>query len=283
MMRKNLIERLLPIIASLAWAFLFGIMLILFTEGMPVVKSISPFRFLFGLHWYPVHEPPEFGILPLLLASFMVTLGAIIIALPLGLGCATYLSEIARPCIRDITKPFIEMLAGIPSVVYGFFGLVFLAPLIQKIGNLPTGLTGGTASIILGIMALPTVTSIAEDAISSVPMNLREASFALGATRWETITRTVIPAAKSGIFTSAILGVGRAIGETMTVLMVAGGSAIIPYHFFRPVRTMTATIAAEMGEAPMGSLHYHALFAIGLVLFLLTLGLSLAAEWVKER
>jgi len=283
MMRKNLIERLLPIIASLAWAFLFGIMLILFTEGMPVVKSISPFRFLFGLHWYPVHEPPEFGILPLLLASFMVTLGAIIVALPLGLGCAIYLSEIARPCIRDITKPFIEMLAGIPSVVYGFFGLVFLAPLIQKIGNLPTGLTGGTASIILGIMALPTVTSIAEDAISSVPMNLREASFALGATRWETITRTVIPAAKSGIFTSAILGVGRAIGETMTVLMVAGGSAIIPYHFFRPVRTMTATIAAEMGEAPMGSLHYHALFAIGLVLFLLTLGLSLAAEWVKER
>lgn len=282
-MKKNLIERLLPIIASLAWAFLFGIMLILFTEGIPVVKSISPLRFLFGLHWYPVHEPPEFGILPLLLGSFMVTLGAIIVALPLGLGCAIYLSEIARPCIRDITKPFIEMLAGIPSVVYGFFGLVFLAPLIQKIGHLPTGLTGGTASIILGIMALPTVTSIAEDAISSVPRNLREASLALGATRWETITRTVLPAAKSGIFTSAILGVGRAIGETMTVLMVAGGSAVIPSHFFRPVRTMTATIAAEMGEAPMGSLHYHALFAIGLVLFLLTLGLSLVAEWVKEK
>lgn len=282
-MKKNLIERLLPIIASLAWAFLFGIMLILLTEGIPVVKSISPLRFLFGLHWYPVHEPPEFGILPLLLGSFMVTLGAIIVALPLGLGCAIYLSEIARPCIRDITKPFIEMLAGIPSVVYGFFGLVFLAPLIQKIGHLPTGLTGGTASIILGIMALPTVTSIAEDAISSVPRNLREASLALGATRWETITRTVLPAAKSGIFTSAILGVGRAIGETMTVLMVAGGSAVIPSHFFRPVRTMTATIAAEMGEAPMGSLHYHALFAIGLVLFLLTLGLSLVAEWVKEK
>lgn len=283
MMRKNLIERLLPIIASLAWAFLFGIMLILFTEGLPIIKSISPLRFLFGLHWYPVHEPPEFGILPLLLASFMVTLGAIIVALPLGLGCAIYLSEIAHPGIRDLTKPFIEMLAGIPSVVYGFFGLVFLAPLIQRIGHLPTGLTGGTASIILGIMALPTVTSIAEDAISSVPRNLREASFALGATRWETITRTVLPAAKSGIFTSAILGIGRAIGETMTVLMVAGGSAIIPGHFFRPVRTMTATIAAEMGEAPMGSLHYHALFAIGLILFLLTLGLSLAADWVKER
>ncbi len=282
-MKKNLIERLLPIIASLAWAFLFGIMLILFTEGIPVVKSISPLRFLFGLHWYPVHDPPEFGILPLLLASFIVTLGAIIIALPLGLGCAVYLSEIARPGIRDITKPFIEMLAGIPSVVYGFFGLVFLAPLIQKIGHLPTGLTGGTASIILGIMALPTVTSIAEDAISSVPRNLREASFALGATRWETITKAVLPAAKSGIVTSAILGVGRAIGETMTVLMVAGGSAVIPSHFFRPVRTMTATIAAEMGEAPMGSLHYHALFAIGLVLFLITVGLSLAAEWVKEK
>lgn len=282
-MKKNLIERLLPMVASLTWAFLFGIMLILFTEGLPIVKSISPLRFLLGINWYPVHDPPELGIAPLILASIMVTVGALVVALPLGLGCALYLSEIARPGVRNVTKPFIEMLAGIPSVVYGFFGLVFLAPLIQKIGNLPTGLTGGTASIILGIMALPTVVSIAEDSVASVPRGLREASFALGATRWETITKTVIPAAKSGIFTAAILGVGRAIGETMTVLMVAGGSAVIPSHFFKPVRTMTATIAAEMGEAPLGSLHYHALFAIGLVLFLITLVLSMVAEWVKER
>lgn len=282
-MRKNLIERLLPIIASLTWAFLFGIMLILFTEGTPVLRFVSPFKFVFGLHWYPVHDPPEFGILPLILGSLMVTAGALIVALPLGLGCAVYVSEVAHPRIREVVKPFIEILAGIPSVVYGLFGMIFLAPIIQRMLNLPTGLTGGTASMILGIMALPTVASIAEDSISSVPRHLREASFALGANRWETITRTVIPAAKSGIFTAGILGVGRAIGETMTVLMVAGGSAVIPRRFFAPARLMTSTIAAEMGEAPMGGMHYHALFAIGLLLFVITLGLSLLAEWVKER
>ncbi len=282
-MRKNLIERALPFIASLAWAFLFGIMVILFTEGTPVLRFVSPYKFVFGLHWYPVHEPPEFGILPLILGSLTVTVGALAVALPLGLACAVYVSEVAHPRVREVVKPLIEILAGIPSVVYGLFGMVFLAPIIQRMLNLPTGLTGGTASIILGIMALPTVASIAEDSISSVPRHLREASFALGANRWETITRAVIPAAKSGIFTAGILGVGRAIGETMTVLMVAGGSAMIPRRFFAPVRPMTSTIAAEMGEAPIGGMHYHALFAIGLLLFLITLGLSLLAEWVKER
>lgn len=282
-MRKNLIERLLPIFASLTWAFLFGIMLILFTEGTPTFKFVSPLKFAFGRHWYPVHDPPEFGILPLIIGSLMITAGAILVALPLGLGCAIYISEIAHSRIREIIKPFIEILAGIPSVIYGFFGMVFLAPLVQKIFHLPTGLTGGTASIILGLMAIPTVTSIAEDSISSVPRHLREASYALGANRWETITKMVIPAAKSGIFTAIILGIGRAIGETMTVLMVAGGAAVIPRHFFSPVRPMTSTIAAEMGEAPMGGTHYHALFAIGLLLFLITLVLSLVAEWMKER
>jgi phosphate transport system permease protein len=282
-MRKNLIERLLPIIASLAWAFLFGIMLILFTEGTPAFRVVSPLDFIFGRHWYPVHEPPEFGILPLIIGSLMITAGAILVALPLGVGCAIYVSELAHPRVREIVKPFIEILAGIPSVIYGFFGMVFLAPLIQKMFHLPTGLTGGTASIILGVMAIPTVTSIAEDSISSVPRHLREASYALGANRWETITKTVVPAARSGILTAVILGIGRAIGETMTVLMVAGGSAMIPRHLFRPVRPMTSTIAAEMGEAPMGGMHYHALFAIGLLLFLITLVLSLLAEWVKER
>jgi len=282
-MKKNLIERLLPIIASLTWAFLFGIMLILFTEGTPVVRFVSPVRFIFGLHWYPVHDPPEFGILPLILGSLMVTGGAILVALPLGVGCAVYIAELAHPRAREIIKPLTEMLAGVPSIIYGFFGMVFLAPIIRRMFDLPTGLTGGTAAIILGIMALPTVASIAEDSISSVPRHLREASYALGANQWETITRTVIPAARSGILTAVILGIGRAIGETMTVLMVAGGSAVIPHQFFTPVRPMTSTIAAEMGEAPMGGMHYHALFAIGLVLFFITLSLSLVAEWVKER
>lgn len=282
-MRKNLIERLLPIFASLAWAFLLGIMIILFTEGLPLFREISPIKFLFGKHWYPVHEPPEFGILPLILGSLMITIGAIAIALPLGLGVAIYTSEISHPRIREIVKPFIEMLAGIPSVIYGFFGMVILAPLLQRLLNLPIGLTGGTAALILGIMALPTIASIAEDSLASVPRHLREASYALGANKWETITRTVIPAAKSGILTAVILGIGRAIGETMTVLMVAGGSAVIPKRFFTPVRPLTSTIAAEMGEAPMGGLHYNALFSIGILLFLITLGLSLLAEWIKER
>jgi phosphate transport system permease protein len=282
-LKKNLIERLLPIIASLAWAFLFGIMIILLTEGTPTLRFVSPLKFIFGAHWYPVHEPPEFGILPLILGSLFITAGATAVALPLGLGCAVYVSELAHPRVREIVKPFIEMLAGIPSVIYGLFGMVFLAPMLQRMLNLPTGLTGGTASIILGVMAIPTVASIAEDSISSVPRHLREASYALGANRWETITKAVIPAARSGILTAVILGVGRAIGETMTVLMVAGGSARIPRTFFTPMRPMTSTIAAEMGEAPMGGMHYHALFAIGLLLFLMTLGLSLLAQWVKER
>ncbi len=282
-MKKNFIEKLLPVFALLTWVFLFGIMLILFIEGTPIFKSVPIFKFIFGRHWYPVHEPPEFGILPLICGSLMVTVGALVIAIPLGLGCAVYLSEIANRGVREIIKPFIEMLAGVPSVVYGFFGMVLLAPMIQKIFHLSIGLTAFTASVILGIMALPTVASIAEDAISSVPKALREASFALGANQWETITKVVVPAAKSGIFAAIILGIGRAIGETMTVLMIAGCCAVITPNFFRPVRPMTATIAAEMGEAPMGSMHYHALFAIGLVLFLITLGLSLIAEYLKEK
>lgn len=281
-MKKNCIEKLLPIFALITCGFLFGIMVILFIEATPIFESVPFFRFIFGKHWYPVHEPPEFGILPLICGSLMVTLGALTFAIPLGLGCAIYLSEIANRTIREVIKPFIEILAGIPSVIYGFFGMVIFAPFIQRIFRLPIGLTAFTASVILGIMAIPTIASIAEDAIYSVPKALREASFALGANRWETITRVVLPAAKSGIWAAIILGIGRTIGETMTVLMVAGGSAVITYNFFRPVRPMTATIAAEMGEASMGSMHYHALFGIGFVLFLITLGLSLLAERFKE-
>jgi len=282
-MRRSPVERVLPFFAFLSWVFLFGITVILFTEGIPVFKEVSLFNFISGKSWHPVYEPPEFGILPLILGSLIITAGAIVVALPLGLGCAIYLSEIAPLRVRELIKPFIEILAGIPSVIYGFFGLVFLAPLVQKLFNIPVGLTALTASIILGIMALPLVASIAEDSIASVPKSLREASFALGATKWETITRVVIPAAKSGVFTSAILGIGRMIGETMTVLMVAGGAAVIPESFLKPVRPMTATIAAEMGETPIGSMHYHALFAIGLVLFVITLSLSILAERVKKR
>jgi len=185
--------------------------------------------------------------------------------------------------MKEVLKPIIELLAGIPSVVYGFFGMIFLAPLVQKIFNLPTGLTCFTASIILGIMVVPTITSLAEDAISAISKDIKEASFALGATKWETIARVVVPASFSGIITAIILGLGRAVGETMTVLMVAGGATMIPKSLFQPVRPMTATIAAEMGEAPMGGSHYHALFAIALVLFSLTLILNLLADRLSSR
>jgi len=188
-MKKNFIEKLLPFFASLSCLFLLGITLTLFIEGLPVFKTVGFFEFIFGRYWYPTSEPPEFGILPLILSSIWVTVFALIIATPLSLGSAIYISELASPKMKEILKPIIELLAAIPSVVYGLFGMVFLAPLVQKVFNLPTGLTCFTASVILGIMVVPTITSIDEDAILAVSKDMREASFSLGATKWETITR----------------------------------------------------------------------------------------------
>jgi len=282
-MRERAIEHLLLFCASLSIVFLAGITVTLFKEGLPIFTVVSPFKFLFGRYWYPTYDPPDFGILPLILGSLWVTVGALLVAVPLGVGSAMYISELAHPKLGEILKPLMELLASVPSVVYGFFGMAFLGPMVQRLFNLPVGLNCFTASVILGMMALPTVASIAEDAISAVPRELREASYALGAMKWETITKVVLPAASSGIITGVILGFGRAIGETMTVLMVAGGAAVIPRSIFQPVRPMTATIAAEMGEAPMGSEHYHALFGIALVLFFITLGFNLLANRVRKR
>lgn len=279
MVRERIIEGLLPFFAFLSCLFLFGIMVTLFSEGLPIFREVGFLDFLLGRSWHPTHDPPDFGILPLILGSIWVSLFAMAVAVPLSLGAAIYISELAHPMVRETLKPVIELLAGVPSVVYGFFGLVFLAPLVQRLFHLPTGLTCFTAGVILGVMVVPTITSIAEDALSAVPRDLREASYALGATQWETIIRVVLPAAFSGSITAIILGLGRAIGETMTVLMVAGGAAVIPQGLLQPVRPMTATIAAEMGEAPMDSPHYHALFGIALVLFFITLGLNLLANW----
>ncbi len=262
---------------------LVGIIIILFREALPIFKKVQVLDFLFGKFWYPTYEPPEFGILPLILASAWVTLGAVMVCVPLGVGSALYLNELAGPRQKDILKPLIELLASIPSVVFGFFGMVIVTPFLQELFHLPTGLTALNASLILGVMAIPTVCSIAEDALNYVPKAFREASFALGADRWQTLTRVVIPAAGSGISTAIILGMSRAIGETMTVLMVAGGAAVIPHTFLEPVRPMTAAIAAEMGEAPMGGAHYHALFGIALVLFLVTFLFNIIAELVSRR
>ena len=281
--KENLYKWTFTILAFSSLLFLSGIVIILFKEGLPIFRKVKIFEFLFGKFWYPTYQPPEFGILPLILGSFLVSIEAMLICVPLGIGSALYLNEIASKKQKAILKPLIEILASIPSVVYGFFGMVVLAPFLQNLLNIPIGLCAFTASLTLGIMATPTVCSIAEDALSYVPNSFREASFALGANRWQTLVKVVIPAAGSGISTAIILGISRAIGETMTVLMVAGGSAIIPKSFFDPVRPMTAAIAAEMGETSIGSDHFYALFAIALILFLITFIFNIIAEIVSRK
>ncbi len=281
--KEKLIRDTFLVFACVSFLFLTGIIIILVKEGSPIFKEYGVFHLICGKSWYPTYEPPDFGILPLVLGSLWVTSGALIIAVPLGIGSAIYISEVAHPEIKKLVKPVIELLAGIPSVVYGFFGIVIVAPLVQEFFGLPVGLNAFTASILLGIMAIPTITSISEDAISSVPQSFKEASYALGANRWETTVKVTVPAAAGGISTAIILGMGRAIGETMTVLMVAGGAAVIPRSFFQPVRTMTATIAAEMGETVVGSSHYHALFAIAIVLFVITLSFNIIADLLAQR
>ncbi|MDR0412296.1 MAG: phosphate ABC transporter permease subunit PstC [Dysgonamonadaceae bacterium] len=257
--------------------------------GLPTVRvlpgsRIGWLRFFGGKEWMPTATPaPLFGVLPLLLGTLWVSLFAILIALPLGLGATVYLSELAGEKMRRLLKPAIELLAGIPSVVYGFFGLVVLVPFLQRTGGLPVGETALAGSLILAIMALPTIITVAEDAMRNTPKALREASLALGATRWQTIYRVVFPASVSGISAAIVLGIGRAVGETMAVLMVTGNAAVMPSSLLEPVRTIPATIAAELGEAPAGGAHYQALFMLGCILFLITLLISTAAEIISGK
>lgn len=241
-------------------------------------------EFFTGKEWFPTAQPSaQMGVLSLILGTLWVSLGAILIALPFGLATAIYLAEIADSRTRNILKPLVELLAGIPSVVYGFFGLIIIVPAIQKIFDLPVGETALAGSIILGIMALPTIITISEDALRTTPRAMKEASLALGANRWQTISKVVIPYAMSGITAAAILGIGRAVGETMAVLMVTGNAAVIPHTFLEPVRTIPATIAAELGEAPQGDLHYKALFGLGCILFLITLAINITVEYISGK
>lgn len=240
--------------------------------------------FFAGTQWYPTSTPaPIFGLLPLLLGTLLVSIGAIVLSLPFGMAVAIYLSEIANKKTRNFLKPVIELLAGIPSVVFGFFGLVVIVPLIQKGLDLPVGETAFAGSVVLAIMALPTIISVAEDAMRTTPTAMKEASLALGATKWQTIYKVIIPYSISGITSAIVLGVGRAIGETMAVLMVTGNAAVIPTSFFEPVRTIPATIAAELGEAPAGGAHYQSLFLLGAVLFIITLALSFTVEYISSK
>ncbi|NLI32445.1 MAG: phosphate ABC transporter permease subunit PstC [Deltaproteobacteria bacterium] len=257
--------------------FVLLIFLFLLREGLPIFYEV-PLGNLFGTRWYPTFD--LFGTLPLILGSILVTVTAIVIALPLGVATAVFVSEIAPHWAREVLKPMIEVLAGIPSVVLGFFGMHFVAPVIRSILGAPTGLTVFAGALILAYMALPTIISVAEDALDTVPKSYRDAGLAMGATQWQTIWKVVVPAARSGILMAVMLGMGRAIGETMAVMMVTGNAARVPLSLdslFRPARTMTATIAAEMGEVAQGSTHYHALFGIGIILFLLTFLINLTA------
>jgi len=248
------------------------------------ISNVSIGQFLGGESWFPTSSPiAEYGVYPLIMGTLWVSIGAILLALPIGLITAIYMSEVAGAKIRLILKPVIELLAGIPSVVYGFFGLVVLVPLIQQTFNLAVGETALAGSIILAIMALPTIITISEDALRTTPQSLKEASYALGANKWQTLVRVVVPYSKSGIIAACILGIGRAVGETMAVLMVTGNASIIPHSFLQPVRTIPATIAAELGEAPFGGTHFKALFALGIILFVMTMGFNFLVALTKTK
>jgi len=276
--KEFIVEKLILICGLASIFFVILIFIFLAKEGISVFKSVSPFKFLFGKSWYPISEPPQLGILPLILGSLLVTLGAAIISVPIGIACAVYIAEVAPQKVKEILKSGIELLAAIPSVVLGFIGMVTLVPWVKSVFHLPTGLTALSGSIMLAFMAMPTIVSIAEDALYSVPKNYKEGALALGATHWQTIYRVLLPAASSGIVAAVMLGIGRVIGETMAVMMITGNSAVIPNTILQPVRTLTATIAAEMGEVVVGSEHYFALFAIGIVLFVISFAINVTAD-----
>ena len=281
--REYIITRLIRVSGYSAIVFVAAIFYFLLKEGLPALTEVK-LSDLLTVRWYPIEA--YFGILPLITGSLIITVGAMLIAFPFGIATAVFISEIAPRWVREILKPLVELLAGLPSVVLGFLGILVLSPNLRVLLDLPTGLTALTGSILLGGIAVPTIVSIAEDALDSVPRSYREGAWALGATRWQTIWRVTLPAARSGVLTAVMLGIGRAIGETMTVMMVTGNAPVLAVKIssiVSPVRTMTATIAAEMGEVASGSVHYHVLFFIGIVLFLISLAVNIAASSVVFR
>lgn len=268
--------------ASLAVIFILGYLLI---TALPIFMEEGP-GFIFGTEWNPTGVNPSYGIGALIIGTLLVTAGAMLFSVPLGLLTAIFLAYVAPKKLRDTVKPAVELLAGIPSVVYGFFGMVVLCSTLQKILDIPSGFSWAAASILLGIMALPTIISVSEDALTAVPKDFRDASLGLGATRFQTISRVLLPAAASGISAAVVLGMGRAIGETMAVMMVAGNSAVIPsplWDILSPIRTLTATLGIELAEVSTGSMHYYALFGIAVVLLIITLAVNLASRFVTKR
>lgn len=281
--KETLITQTIKVTGYSAIIFVIMIFLYLLREGLPTLSEVSISDLLSG-RWYPIED--YFGLRPLIGGTLLVTLGATLIAVPIGVCTAIYIAEIAPQWAREMLKPIVEVLAGIPSVVLGFFGIIILAPYLRRLLDLPTGLTALAGALLLAATSLPTIVSVSEDALYAVPRSYRDAAIALGVTEWQTIWNVTLPAARSGVLTACMLGIGRTVGETMAVLMVTGNAPTIPNgigDLFSPVRTMTATIAAEMGEVATGSVHYHVLFFVGIVLFFITLAVNLTAASVIFR
>lgn len=280
---EYIIETCIKLSGLIVILFVVSIFLFLLKDSLSLFGAYSVRDFLFGKKWLPISEPPKFGVVPLFLGSLYVTIGAIFICVPIGVGSAMYIAEVAPSYLKHVLKSLVEILAAIPSVVLGFIGIVWLGPFLRNALHLNTGMCGLTGSLLLAFMAMPTVISISEDAIIGVPKTFKEAAFGLGATRWQTLWRIVLPSASSGIIAAVMLGIGRVIGETMVVMMVTGNSPIIPTSLLQPLRTLTATIAGEMGETVSGSEHYFALFAVGLILFIITFIINFIADVCLRR
>jgi phosphate transport system permease protein len=313
--KEKAVELVVSSIGLICVIVLLLIGFFLFKEAFQIFYKAGVLKVIFGKAWYPAYDPPSFGMLPLIMGTLSVTILTAVMAIPLGLATAVYIAEIAHHRVKEFLKPLIEMLASFPSVVLGFFGIVVIAPILSnwlspilseklpellRSTNIPfisttladfcynklfivSGLNISTAALMLTVRAIPVISSVAEDALTAVPRTYREASYSLGANKWETIWKVVIPASVSGLSVAVILGIGTIVGETMIVLMVAGGAAVIPYWIFDAARPMPAAIAAEMAEAPYRSLHYHALFGVSAILFIITFILSLVSDFISKR
>jgi len=282
-MKDRLPGAIVKALSSAGILIMVFILYFLFREGMPVLKSVTLKDLFFGDLWYPAEDPPTLGMFPLIVGTVAVTALSSLLAVPFSLLVALFVSETAPRPVREFLKPVLEILGFFPSIVLGFIGMVVLAPMLQERFDMLSGLNLFNASVLLGVLTIPVVSSLAEEALGSVPEDIRNASYALGATRFETTVKVVIPSALPGILSASLLGIMRAMGETMVVLMAAGGAAIIPLSVFDPVRPLTSTIAAEMGETPVGSPHYAALFFGGILLLLMTLAVNLLSAWIEKK
>ena len=282
-MKDRLPGAIVKALSSAGILIMVFILYFLFREGMPVLKSVTLKDLFFGDLWYPAEDPPTLGMFPLIVGTVAVTALSSLLAVPFSLLVALFVSETAPRPVREFLKPVLEILGFFPSIVLGFIGMVVLAPMLQERFDMLSGLNLFNASVLLGVLTIPVVSSLAEEALGSVPEDIRNASYALGSTRFETTVKVVVPSALPGILSASLLGIMRAMGETMVVLMAAGGAAIVPLSVFDPVRPLTSTIAAEMGETPVGSPHYAALFFGGILLLLMTLAVNLLSAWIEKK